>query len=258
MSKNTPETLQNRKGSDRPIAALTAYDYPSSRLLDEAGIDLILVGDSLGMTVLGYPDTTQVMLEDIIHHTRAVARGITSALLVADLPIGSYPTPKIAVANSKRLIEAGADAVKLEGGQACFDQIKAIKSAGIPLLGHIGMLPQHIYEEGGYKIKGKTEEQKEFLLHEAKAIEIAGGFGVVLELVTPAVAGEISRTISIPTIGIASGKECDGQIRVFHDLVGFSPWFLPRHVQPAVDVAGEIIKATQTYLAELKSIRLSN
>lgn len=252
MSKQTFETLRGRKNSDRPIAALTAYDYPSARLLDEAGIDLILVGDSLGMTVLGYPDTTQVTLDDMIHHTRAAARGINSALLVADLPIGSYDTPKEAVENAKRLIEVGADAVKLEGGLVCFDQIQALTRSGIPLLGHIGMLPQHVLEEEGYKIKGKTEEQRAALLNDAKAVERGGGFAVVLELVKAEAASEITRNISIPTIGIGSGKGCDGQIQVFHDLVGFSPWFVPKHVQPAGNVAGEITNAALTYLERLK------
>jgi 3-methyl-2-oxobutanoate hydroxymethyltransferase len=251
MSKQTCESLRNRKGSQPPIAALTAYDYPTGRLLDEAGIDLILVGDSLGMTVLGYPDTTQVTLDDMVHHTRAVARGVKSAFLVADLPIATYSTPNDAVASSRRLIEAGADAVKLEGGQDCFEQIKAITGAGIALVGHIGMLPQHVLEEHGYKIKGKTDEQRSFLFDEARAVESAGGFAIVLELVTAAVAAEITRTISIPTIGIGSGKGCDGQIRVIHDLAGFSPWYVPKHAQPAGNVAGEITKAVQAYLQEL-------
>jgi 3-methyl-2-oxobutanoate hydroxymethyltransferase len=253
MSKITPEMLRKRKGGDHPIAALTAYDYPTGRLLDEAGIDLILVGDSLGMTVLGHSDTTSVTLDDIVHHTRAVARGVKSALLIADLPIHTYETPEQAVSSSRRLVEAGADGVKLEGGKACFDQIKAITDAGIALFGHIGMLPQHIQEEGGYKLKGKTDEQKLFLFEEAKAVEEAGGFAVVLELVRPIVAAEITRTITIPTIGIASGSGCDGQIMVFHDLVGFSPWYVPKHAHPAADVAGEITKAAGLYLKKVRS-----
>jgi 3-methyl-2-oxobutanoate hydroxymethyltransferase len=248
MSKITPDAIRDRKGSDHPIAALTAYDYPTARLLDEAGIDLILVGDSLGMTVLGYPDTTQVTLDDMVHHTRAAARGIKSALLVADLPINSYETPEIAVISAGQLVAAGAEAVKLEGGQAYFDRIKAITDAGIPFLGHIGMLPQHIKEEGGYTLKGKTEEQRQFLLAEATAVQAAGGFAVVLELVKPAVAEEISSTISIPTIGIGSGAQCDGQIMVFHDLVGFSPWYVPKHVRATGNVAGEITKAAREYV----------
>src|SRR5215472_17428428 len=164
INRVTSEAIRNRKNTGDRIAALTAYDYPTAKILDEAGIDLLLVGDSLGMTVLGYPDTTHVQLEEVIHHTRAVARGTSAALLVADLPIHSYDDADQAVASSKRLIEAGAHAVKLEGGQACSAQIRAITAAGIPFVGHIGMLPQHVHEEGGYRIKGRTAEQQKFLL----------------------------------------------------------------------------------------------
>ena len=162
MNKITPDTIRSWKGTDRRISALTAYDFPTAKLLDEAGIDLLLVGDSLGMTVLGYPDTTHVQIQDVIHHTRAVARGVSSALLVADLPIHSYDSPDLAVQNSRRLIDAGAHAVKLEGGQACSAQIRAITDAGIPFVGHIGMLPQHVLEEGGYRTKGRTAEERTF------------------------------------------------------------------------------------------------
>jgi 3-methyl-2-oxobutanoate hydroxymethyltransferase len=233
--------------------ALTAYDYPTARILDEAGIDLLLVGDSLGMTVLGYPDTTHVQLEEVIHHTRAVARGTSAALLVADLPIHSYDDADQAVASSKRLIEAGAHAVKLEGGQACSAQIRAITAAGIPFVGHIGMLPQHVHEEGGYRIKGRTAEQQKFLLDDARAVEESGGFAVVLELIDPVAAAEITRAVSIPTIGIGSGTGCDGQILVFHDLVGYFPWFRPKHAKAEGDVAGEIRKAARAYIERTRA-----
>ena len=233
--------------------ALTAYDYPTARILDEAGIDLLLVGDSLGMTVLGYPDTTHVQLEEVIHHTRAVARGTSAALLVADLPIHSYDDADQAVASSKRLIEAGAHAVKLEGGQACSAQIRAITAAGIPFVGHIGMLPQHVHEEGGYRIKGRTAEQQKFLLDDARAVEESGGFAVVLELIDPVAAAEITRAVSIPTIGIGSGTGCDGQILVFHDLVGYFPWFRPKHAKVEGDVAGEIRKAARAYIERTRA-----
>ncbi len=248
MNKITPNTIRSWKEGRRKISALTAYDFPTAKLLDESGIDLVLVGDSLGMTVLGYPDTTQVKIEDMIYHTRAVSRGVSSALLVADLPIHSYGTPEIALQNAGRLISAGADAVKLEGGQACAEQIQAITGDGIPFLGHIGMLPQHVLEEGGYRRKGRTPEQRGFLIEEAKAIERSGGFAVVLELVESATAAEITRSISIPTIGIGSGTGCDGQILVFHDLVGYFPWFTPKHAKPESDVAGEIRKAARAYI----------
>ena len=253
MNKITPDTIRSSKRTHRGIAALTAYDYPTARILDEAGIDLLLVGDSLGMTVLGYPDTTHVQLEEIIHHTRAVARGVSSALLVADLPIHSYDDPDLAVTSSKRLIDAGAQAVKLEGGQACSAQIRAITAAGIPFVGHIGMLPQHVREEGGYRIKGRTAAQRKILLDDARAVEESGGFAVVLELIDPPAAAEITRTVSIPTIGIGSGSGCDGQILVFHDLVGYFPWFRPKHAKAEGDVAGEIRKALRAYIERTRA-----
>ena len=240
--------IRSWKQARRQICALTAYDFPTAKLLDEAGIDLILVGDSLGMTVLGFPDTTQVQIQDVIHHTRAVVRGVSSALVVADLPIHSYDHPDLAVQSSRLLIDAGAHGVKLEGGQACSAQIRAITDAGIPFLGHIGMLPQHVAEEGGYRRKGRTPEEREYLLKEAMVIEENGGFALVLELVEPSVAAKITASVSIPTIGIGSGTECDGQILVFHDLVGYFPWFKPKHVKAEGDVAGEIRKAAQAYI----------
>lgn len=252
VDKITPDTIRRCKGTGRRISALTAYDYPTARILDEAGIDLILVGDSLGMTVLGYPDTTYVQMDDMIHHTRAVARGVSSALLAVDLPIRGYDSPELAVQNSMRLVDAGAQAVKLEGGQACSTAIRAITNAGIPFLGHIGMLPQHVIEEGGYRRKGRTMEQRSFLLEEARAIEEHGGFAVVLELVDPDAAAEITRTVSIPTIGIGSGAECDGEILVFHDLVGYFPWFKPKHAVSEGDVAGEILKAARAYIERVR------
>ena len=240
--------IRSWKQARRQICALTAYDFPTAKLLDEEGIDLILVGDSLGMTVLGFPDTTQVQIQDVIHHTRAVVRGVSSALVVADLPIHSYDHPDLAVQSSRLLIDAGAHGVKLEGGQACSAQIRAITDAGIPFLGHIGMLPQHVAEEGGYRRKGRTPEEREYLLNEAKVIEENGGFALVLELVEPSVAARITASVSIPTIGIGSGTECDGQILVFHDLVGYFPWFKPKHVKAEGNVAGEIRKAAQAYI----------
>ena len=248
VNKITPDTIRNWKGTRRRISALTAYDFPTARLLDEAGIDLLLVGDSLGMTVLGYPDTTHVQMQDVIHHTRAVVRGVSAALVVADLPIHSYDSPDLAIQSSRRLLEAGAQAVKLEGGQACSTQIRAITDAGIPLVGHIGMLPQHVLEEGGYRTKGRTAEERSFLLNEARAIEDNGGFALVLELIDSSVAAEITQSVTIPTIGIGSGIECDGQILVFHDLVGYFPWFKPKHVKSEGNVAEEIRKAARAYV----------
>src|ERR1700751_21167 len=247
VNRITPEIVRRAKG--KGVTAVTAYDYPTARLLDEAGVEVLLVGDSLGMVVLGLPDTTGVVLDDILHHVRAVGRGVSRSLVVADLPINTYNRPHEAVANARRLVDAGAHAVKLEGGQSEQEQIRAITESGIAVVGHIGMLPQHIREEGGYHLKGKTEVEKQFLLDEATAVEAAGAFAVVLELVRPGVAGEITRTISIPTIGIGSGSECDGQILVFHDLVGYSPWFVPRHVRPQAKVGKEIIRAAKAFIS---------
>lgn len=233
-SKITADTIRQWKGRQK-IAALTAYDHPLTRLLDEAGIHLILVGDSLGMVVLGLPDTTAVTLADMEHHTRAVARAKPRGLLAADLPYDTYRTPTEAVASSLRLMAAGAEAVKAEGGRAIRDQVQAIVAAGIPFLGHLGMLPQHLHEEGRYRIKGRTEPERQALLADADCLVTAGAFAIVLELVSPPVAVEITRRVSIPTIGIGSGPDCDGQILVTNDLVGTFPWFTPRFVTPRLN-----------------------
>ncbi|HEX4086579.1 MAG TPA: 3-methyl-2-oxobutanoate hydroxymethyltransferase [Chthoniobacteraceae bacterium] len=242
---NTPEKFRAMKMARRRIAALTAYDYPTARLLDEEGVDVILVGDSVGMVVLGFPDTTSVTMEHMVHHAGAVARGVKEALVVADLPYGSCDTPADAVANSRRLAAAGAGAVKIEG--ALTEQIAAIIAAGIPVMGHLGMLPQHVKEEGGYHVKGKTPEQANALLEEARAVESAGAFAVVLELVQPGVAAYITGALGIPTIGIGSGNDCDGQILVTHDLIGLFPWFRPRFAKPEADVSKDIRAAIAAY-----------
>ncbi len=230
------------------IVSLTAYDYPTARLLDEEGIDIILVGDSLGMVVLGYPDTTEVTLEMMVHHTRAAARGVKRALLVADLPFHTYATKKEAVANARELVEAGAQAVKLEGGVSHAPQIEAIVQSGIPLMAHIGMLPQSVREEGGYKLKGRTQAGADDLMRDALAVEKAGAFSVVLELVAAETTRQITEALKIPTIGIGSGESCDGQILVTHDLIGLFPWFKPKFVKTEADVAGEIRKAARAFI----------
>ncbi len=227
------------KGRQR-IPALTAYDFPMTRLLDEVGIPLILVGDSVGMVVLGYKDTTSVTMEEIEHHLRAAARAKPRALLVADLPYRSYEDPELALRNAQRLVRAGADAVKAEGGRKILPQIKAIRGAGIPFLGHLGMLPQSVHEEGGYHIKGKVDAEREALFADAEALVDLGAFAVVLELVTPPVARDLSAAISIPTIGIGSGPDCDGQILVTSDLLGLFPWFTPKFVKPKLNAAEQM------------------
>ncbi|HXD01161.1 MAG TPA: 3-methyl-2-oxobutanoate hydroxymethyltransferase, partial [Verrucomicrobiae bacterium] len=229
------------------IAALTAYDFPMTRLVDETGVPLILVGDSLGMVVLGYADTTSVTMEEMEHHVRAAARAKPKALLVADLPYHSYQTPAEALKNARRLIAAGAEAVKAEGGRAIEAQIRAILGAGIPFLGHLGMLPQSVRDEGGYHVKGKVDWERQALLEDAQTLASAGAFGIVLELVTPAVAKELTREIPIPTIGIGSGPDCDGQILVIHDLLGLFPWFTPKFVKPKLNAAEQMRKVIQEW-----------
>ena len=233
------------------IAALTAYDFPMTKLLDEAGVPLLLVGDSLGMVVLGYPDTTHVTMAEMEHHVRAAARAQPNALLGGDLPFRSYETVASAVENSRRLVAAGAEFVKAEGGREILPQIKAIVAAGIPFCGHLGMLPQHVLAEGGYHIKGRLEEEHQKLLEDATALADAGAFAIVLELVTPPVAKEISQNISVPTIGIGSGPDCDGQILVTHDLTGSFPWFTPRFVKPKANCAAEIKSAVVAWKNEI-------
>ena len=251
--KITAESIRAMKVRGEKIASLTAYDFPMAKLLDECGVPLLLVGDSLGMVVLGYPDTTLVTMVDMEHHVAAAARVKPNALLAADLPYKSYDTVEAAVANARRLVAAGAEAVKAEGGQKILPQVKAIVAAGIPFIGHLGMLPQSVREEGGYHIKGRIEAEHQALLADAEALAAAGAFAVVLELVTPPVAREISQRIAIPTIGIGSGPDCDGQILVTPDLLGTFPWFTPKFVQPKLNAAAQMraaIAAWKTSLAE--------
>lgn len=249
MSVVKAENIRAMKARSEKIAALTAYDFPMTKLLDEAGIHLILVGDSLGMVVLGYSDTTQVTMEEMEHHLKACARAKPRALLVADMPFGTYENPKTALQNAQRLVAAGAEAVKAEGGQEILEQVRAIVSAGIPFLGHLGMLPQRVREEGGYHIKGKTETERKNLLADAMALEKAGAFAVVLELVKPTVAKEVTEKISIPAIGIGAGPDCDGQILVTTDLLGTSPDYIPKHVKLKFNLAQQM----RTAFAEWKN-----
>jgi 3-methyl-2-oxobutanoate hydroxymethyltransferase len=250
LQKVTAQSIRAMKGRQK-VAALTVYDYPSAKLLDEAGVPLLLVGDSLGMVVLGYADTTHVTMEEMEHHVRAAARAEPKALLAADLPYRSYETVAAAVQNSRRLIEAGAGAVKAEGGGSILEQVRAISSAGIPFIGHLGMLPQHVREEGGYRIKGKTPVERENLVADATALVAAGAFAIVLELVQADVAAEITARVPVPTIGIGSGPDCDGQILVTHDLIGMFPWFTPRFIKPRVKCAEEVKSAVTGWMQSL-------
>jgi 3-methyl-2-oxobutanoate hydroxymethyltransferase len=230
MNANKATRIKAMKGRER-IAALTVYDFAMAKMFEGSGVPLLLVGDSVGMVMLGYPDTTHVTMAEMEHHVRAVARAKPEALLAADLPFGSCAAPALAVENAQRLVAAGAEAVKAEGGRRLLAQVRAIIASGIPLLGHLGMLPQNVVAEGGYHVKGKSPEERMALLDDAAALEEAGAFGLVLELVTPPVAREITARISIPTIGIGAGPGCDGEILVTTDLLGTSPGLIPRHVR---------------------------
>jgi 3-methyl-2-oxobutanoate hydroxymethyltransferase len=241
----------------KPIAALTAYDHPTARLLDEAGVPLLLVGDSLGMVVLGHPDTTHVTLDDMRHHLRAVARARTRALIGCDLPYRTYETVGDAVSSARLLMADGAGYVKAEGGSEILPQVRALVDAGIPFCGHLGMLPQHVLEEGGkYRIKGRDDAGRQRLIDDALALEAAGAFACVLELVTPPVAAEITANCRrMVTIGIGSGPDCDGQILVTPDLIGGFPWFTPRFVQPRLQTGADIRDTVAAWVGEVESMR---
>lgn len=244
--------FQALKPSGRKVVMLTAADYPTARLLDEAGVDLVLAGDSLGMVELGYPDTVDVTLAEMVHHTRAVRRGVQRALVGGDLPWHTYLTPEEALASARALVAAGADAVKLEGGTAMLPQVKAIIEAGIPFIGHIGMLPQSVREEGGYKKKGRSTDEASRLLDDARALDDAGAMAIVLEGMIPAVAKDITAAVRCPTIGIGAGVDCDGQILVTADLIGLFPWFRPPFAKARADVAGEILRAAREFSQEVR------
>jgi len=246
--KITPASILTMKQRREKFPTLTAYDFPTAKLLDECGIPMLLVGDSLGMVVLGYPDTTQVSMAEMLHHTRAATRAQPEALIGADLPYRAYETVEQALANARALANAGAEFVKAEGGREIQPQIKAIVEAGIPFVGHIGMLPQHILEEGGkYRIKGKDDASHAKLLEDAAALAAAGAFAVVLELVTPAVTKEITEKFPFATIGIGSGPDCDGQILVTPDLIGTFPWFTPKFVKQELQAAEQIRAAVKRW-----------
>ena len=249
--KNKIAALQKAKGK-KPLSALTAYDYPTGRILDEAGIDLILVGDSLGMVVLGYPDTTHVTLDMMLHHTAAVARGVQNAIVIGDLPIHSYETPGQAAESAARLVAAGADVVKLEGGLNQIAKVRAIVASGIPVVGHHGMLPQRVIEEGGYKKKGKTDEESNAIMDGVLALQDAGCFSIVLESIVPELARKITSRLDIPTIGIGCGQgTCDGEVAVITDVIGSYPWFVPPFASVRANVAGEIERAVREYISNI-------
>lgn len=253
--KNTSVTFKESKKNGEKLTMLTAYDYTTAKLLDESGIDSILVGDSLGMVVLGYGDTLSVTMEDMIHHSAAVARGAKNALVITDMPFMSYQTSVYdAVVNAGRLVKEGkAQAVKLEGGIEFCEHIKAIVKASIPVCAHIGLTPQSINAFGGFKVQGKGKQEAQRLLDEARAVEEAGAFAVVLECVPAKLAKKISESISIPTIGIGAGAGCDGQVLVYQDMLAMYSDFKPKFVKQYAQIGSVMKDAFRQYIDEVKS-----
>ena len=251
--KNTVVTFKEAKVKGDKLTMLTAYDYSTAKLIDEAGVNSILVGDSLGNVVLGYEDTISVTMEDMIHHGAAVARGAKNALVVVDMPFMSYQTSVYdAVVNAGRLMKEGrAGAVKLEGGMDVCPQIKAITAAGIPVVAHLGLTPQSINAFGGHKVQGKTEDAAKKILEDAKAVELAGAFALVLECVPAKLAELVTKSISIPTIGIGAGNVCDGQVLVYQDMLGMFSDFTPKFVRKFANV-GEVM--TEAFKAYIKAV----
>jgi len=239
----------------KKITCLTAYDYPTARLLDEAGVEVLLVGDSLGMVVLGYDSTLPVTLDEMLHHVRAVRRGTKRALLVADMPYGSFHvSTDESIRNAMRLIkEGGAEAVKIEGGERRLELISRLVEAEIPVMGHVGLTPQSINALGGFHVQGKTVDAAKQLERDAKAVEAAGAFSVVLESVPRELAARITEKLRIPTIGIGAGPDCDGQVLVFHDLVGLTIGHTPKFARQYANLSGEISRAVEAYCSDVRS-----
>jgi 3-methyl-2-oxobutanoate hydroxymethyltransferase len=254
MRKVTTRTFLNKKQRGEPITMLTAYDYPTALAVDQAGIDSILVGDSLGMVVLGYENTLPVTMEVMLHHCRAVARGARHALLIGDMPFMSYQASvEQAVRNAGRFLqEAGMDAIKLEGGRERLDAIRAIVSAGIPVTGHLGLTPQSVHQLGGFRAQGRTAATARRLLEDALMLQEAGCFSLVLESVPARLATLVSQRLAIPTIGIGAGAGCDGQVLVTHDLLGLFDRFTPRFVKQYADLHGEIARALAAFQSEVE------
>ena len=263
MSENTiqrvivPDLLKKKEKKEK-IVALTAYDFPTAKIVDHAGIDIILVGDSLGMVVLGHEDTIPVTMNDMIHHTKAVTRGVRRALVVGDMPYMSFQVSKEeAVKNASRFVkEAGARAVKIEGATDYrLETIQALKEADIPVMGHVGLTPQSINQIGSFKVRGKNKEQAQKIIDESLKLEQAGVFSVILECIPLELAEVITQKLKIPTIGIGAGPFCDGQILVFHDLLGYSNGYLPKYVKKYVDVNKILIDGISQYVNEVKRNR---
>jgi 3-methyl-2-oxobutanoate hydroxymethyltransferase len=251
------ESLSSSAETHQKITCLTAYDYPTARLLDEAGVDILLVGDSLGMVVLGYDSTLPVTLDEMVHHVRAVRRAARRALLVADMPYGSFHVSlDESVRNAVRLIkEGGAEAVKVEGGERRIELIARLVEAEIPVMGHVGLTPQSINALGGFQVRGKTRDAARQLERDARAVEAAGAFAVVLESMPRDVAARITQQVRIPTIGIGAGPDCDGQVLVFHDLVGLTEGHVPKFVRQYAHVSADISRAASEFCSDVRNGR---
>ncbi len=250
----TADIRDMKKRGDR-IVMMTAYDYPTAHLVDEAGVDMILVGDTLGMVVLGYDSTLPVTMEDMIHHTKAAVRGAQHAMVVGDMPFMSYQTGwQEAMKNAARFLqETNCGAVKLEGGVRSAETVQRLVEAGIPVMGHIGLTPQSVNQVGGWKVQGKTPAAAVQLMHDAQALEQAGAFAIVLELVPAPLAALLTERLSVPTIGIGAGAGCDGQVQVFHDLLGMYDKFVPKHAGRYANIGEQIRDAVAKYTADVRA-----
>ncbi len=255
MNKITVKDFREMKGSGHVISMLTAYDASMARLLDQAGVDSLLVGDSLGMVVLGYESTVPVTMEEMLHHARAVSRGTEHALVIGDMPFGSYQvSTEQAIANGTRFLkEAGCDCVKLEGGKEVCAAVQGLVRAGVPVMGHIGLTPQTAGQLGGFKVQGKTMEAARQLLADAQALEEAGAFAIVLEAVPAPLTKILSQKIAVPVIGIGAGPDCDGQVLVIHDMLGLFEKFTPKFVKQYCNLALDIKQGVQSYLEEIEN-----
>ncbi|OGV48821.1 MAG: 3-methyl-2-oxobutanoate hydroxymethyltransferase [Lentisphaerae bacterium GWF2_52_8] len=253
--KITVSHFRRQKEAGKKIVALTAYDAPTAALAEECGVELILIGDSLGMAVLGYSNTIPVTLEQILHHCAAARRGARRAFIVGDMPFMTYQiSPEDALRNAGRLLqEAGADGVKLEGGERMAPTVERLVAAGVPVMGHIGLLPQNVLTSGGYRIAGRSEKEAEHLLLDAKAIQDAGAFCIVLEGMPAELSARITKSLAIPTIGIGGGPSCDGQIQVVNDLLGLFTDFIPKHTKRYANLSEDIRKALGNYAEEVRS-----
>ena len=254
-SRKTILDIKKMKGLGEKITVLTAYDFITSSILDECGIDIILVGDSLGNVILGYDDTLPVTMEDMIHHTKAVTRAAHNSFVTGDMPFLSYQvSPELALANAGRFLkEAGAQAIKLEGGREVAETVRKMTSVGIPVMGHLGLTPQSIHQIGGWKVQGKKEDSASKIIEDARILEEAGVFSIVLELIPEKLAEQISHSISIPTIGIGAGQYCDGQVLVINDMLGMFDKFSPKHVKKYANLNAEIRKAVNAYITDVKN-----